>query len=63
MAKQARKEPEDDAILESYEHGEWKSVAGMREEITRYQTHAVAMLNIAPKDLTRETGEREQHGL
>jgi hypothetical protein len=63
MGKQARNEAEDDTIPESYEHGEWKSVARVHEEITRYQALAVAMLNVAPKDLTQETGEGEQHGL
>jgi hypothetical protein len=63
MVKRTSEKAEDDAILEPYEHGEWKSVARMREEITRYQTHAVAVLNVVPKDLTRETGEGEQHGV
>jgi predicted DNA binding CopG/RHH family protein len=44
MAKQVTEETEDDELLASYERGEWRSVAKVREEVERYQAYAAAML-------------------
>jgi predicted DNA binding CopG/RHH family protein len=44
MVKQVTEEAEDDAVLTSYERGEWRSVAKVREEIARYQAYAAVML-------------------
>jgi predicted DNA binding CopG/RHH family protein len=41
--KAEKKQYEDD-ILESYESGEWKSVANLDEEIARYASSAAATL-------------------
>ena len=37
-----RLDPEEQALLESVENGEWQPVAAMHEEIQRYQTYAAA---------------------
>jgi predicted DNA binding CopG/RHH family protein len=44
MARRVSKEAEENEILASYERGEWKSVAKVREEVERYQAYAAAML-------------------
>jgi predicted DNA binding CopG/RHH family protein len=44
MVKQVTEEAEDDGVLTSYERGEWRSVAKVREEVARYQAYAAAML-------------------
>jgi predicted DNA binding CopG/RHH family protein len=44
MVKQVMEEAEEDAVLTSYERGEWRSVAEVREEVARYQAYAAAML-------------------
>ena len=41
--KAEKKQYEDD-ILESYENGEWKSVANLEDEIARYASSAAATL-------------------
>jgi predicted DNA binding CopG/RHH family protein len=44
MVGQVTEEAEDDVVLTSYERGEWRSVAKVREEVARYQAYAATML-------------------
>ena len=62
---------EDMDILESYEKGEWQSVANLKEEIARYQLYAqetVAQMEkitiqISPEDLQAIQGKANEEGL
>ena len=65
-----KKEDEID-ILESYEKGEWQSVANLKEEIARYQLYAqetVAQMEkitipISPEDLQAIQDKADEEGL
>ncbi len=53
-------------ILESYEKGEWQSVANLKEEIARYQLYAretVVPIPISPEDLQAIQDKADEEGL
>lgn len=64
------KKQEEVDILESYEKGEWQSVANLKEEIARYQLYAqetVAQMEkitipISPQDLQAIQDKADEEG-
>jgi len=45
MMRNIQLDPEEQALLESVENGEWQPVPDMQTEIQRYQRYAVAVQN------------------
>jgi len=44
MANKSRPDPEKQGLLDSYERGEWKSVAELPKRLHQYQSYAAAAL-------------------